>query len=48
MALCTQLSTGEAGKVKHIAYLFNGMRYLAVFLKRWGENVVYNLVSIAS
>jgi hypothetical protein len=28
-ALYTQISTGEARKVKHTPYLFNGMRYIA-------------------
>lgn len=44
MALCTQLSTGEAKKVKHTAYLINGMRWLAAFLECEG-NVIYNLVT---
>lgn len=29
-ALHTQMSTGEAGKVRHTAHLFNGMRCAAV------------------
>ena len=47
-ALCTQISTGEARKVKHTVYLFSGMRYAAALPGKPEMMSFYNLVVLGS